>query len=104
MSHWPVLAERKLLVEEDEVEGRRETALRIGHPYWIDDGRHAACLVAVEGIRDDLPPIRGVDFVQALQLAIALGEQLLTSPPRGVRLFWPDGTPYAGIGASGEER
>jgi hypothetical protein len=29
-----VLVERKIMVEEDGVEGRREAVLQIGHPQW----------------------------------------------------------------------
>lgn len=92
MPDWPVLAERKLLIEEDGVEGRREIALQIGHPYWVKEGI-AACPVALHGFSENMQAMRGIDFVQALQLALGFLD-MITKSGDGIRFFWPDGKPY----------
>jgi hypothetical protein len=96
MPDWPVLAERKLLVEEDGGEGRREIALQIGHPYWVKDGIEAACPVALHGFSENMQAMRGIDFVQALQLALGFLD-MITKSGGGIRFFWPDGETYEPI-------
>lgn len=89
-----VLAERKLLLENRRDKRRQEVVFRIGHPYWIEKGVEAACRVEAQGLHDDLQPIHGVDFLQAIELSTSFLGLLLEGLADNYRVYWLDGTPY----------
>lgn len=91
-----VLVERKIMVEEDGVEGRREVVLQIGHPQWSKGGDDAVCAIAIRGLSDDMPPVHGRDFFDVLVRAARTLKLWCKAPPAGVRLFYLDGEPYEG--------
>jgi len=63
--------------------------LRLGNPYEIS-AEEWACAVAIEGLREQLPDIHGIDAWQALQLAQNLQVQLLRHfVDDGGKLAWP---------------
>jgi hypothetical protein len=104
-----VLAERRIMMERDGVEGRQEVTLQIGHPRWSKGGDEAVCSIAIKGLYDDLPAVHGRDFFEALVQAVRTLRQHCRKPPEGVRLFYLCGSPedcepYRGEPLSPEER
>jgi uncharacterized protein DUF6968 len=90
-----VIAERRLLLRVGQ--WKQDVVIRIGKPYWVSPDVEAACPVEVTGIAEELADIRGVDPLQALELAQGLVNRLLKSAAaRGAKLTWPDGSPYFG--------
>lgn len=94
MKKGRVLAERKLLLESRSDNRRQEVVLRIEQPYWIERGIEAACRVEVQGLHEDLQPIHGIDFLQAIELSTSFLGLLLQGLADRYRFYWPDGTPY----------
>ena len=62
MDEAQILAERRLRMERDGVAGLQDVALQIGIPRWEKDGGDAVCPIAIKGLYDHLPPVRGRDF------------------------------------------
>ena len=83
-----VLAERQLWMERDGVEGRQEVALQIGIPQWGKGGDEAVCPIAVTGLDETMPPVRGRDFFAALVQAVRTLRHRCRKPPEGVRFFY----------------
>lgn len=102
--NWQVLAERTLLMERDGDTGRTQIAIRIGRPYWTEEGKQAACPLAIDGLHGNLGPMPGRDSYEALISALEFFDRYTrkTDPatsffwPDDTRYFWPDGTPYDG--------
>ena len=64
--------------------------LRIGVPYEITP-EEWACPVAMEGFRERLPDVHGIDAWQTIQLVQNLQAQLLGYfIEEGGRLYWPE--------------
>ena len=88
----------------DGEKGPTQIAIRIGRPYWTKEGKWAACPLAIPGLHDNLPPMPGCDFYEALIAALEFFDRYSrkTDPatsyfwPDDSRYFWPDGTPYEG--------
>jgi hypothetical protein len=89
-----VLAERRIAMERDGVEGRKEVALQIGIPQWSKGGDDVVCPIAISGLRDNLPPARGRDFFEALVNAARTLRQHCRKPPQGLRFFYLGEPPY----------
>lgn len=89
-----VIAERKLLFAPKGTKERRELVIRIGAPYWVEDGV-AACPVEWEGLFDkkELADSRGMDLLQALYFA-ADTDALLEKLRHKYDFYWPSGDPY----------
>lgn len=88
-----VFAERRLLLRK--ARQKQDVVIRIGKPYWVSPDIEAACSVEVTGIAEKLADIRGIDLLQALELAQGLANRLLKSAvAQGAKLTWPDGRPY----------
>jgi hypothetical protein len=83
-----VLAERRLVMERDGVAGRQEIALQIGHPQWSKGGDDAVCAIAITGLAEDLPPVRGRDFFDVLVKAARTLRTYCKPPPQGIRFFY----------------
>jgi hypothetical protein len=95
-STWEVLAERTLLMERDGDTQRRQITIRVGHPYWREEGEIAACPVEIAGMFKDRMPFSGDDFYMALILALDFFDRHIRRTDPDTRYFWPDGTPYQG--------
>jgi len=93
-SKFPVLVERHLKMKSSESDTAKDVVVQIGHPRTVSPQGDADCPVAVKGLYDDLPHIRGVDSLDALRLAINFVERLLRDRKPGVKLYWPDGEEY----------
>lgn len=89
-----VLAEQRIVMERDGVEGRQEVVLQIGHPQWSKGGDDAVCAIAINGIEEDMPPVRGRDFFEVLVKAARTLKQYCKTPPQGVRFFYLGERPY----------
>jgi hypothetical protein len=91
---FEVLLERKLILKNQETRSRSELKVRIGVPRWTKRGREAACPVAIDGLVGRVEDIRGVDPMQAVELAIAFVNSLISSLPPTKKVQWPSGEPY----------
>jgi hypothetical protein len=93
-SRFPVLVERHLKMKSSVSATAIDIVVQIGHPRTVSPQGDADCPVAVNGLYDDLPDIRGVDSLDALRLAINFVERLLRDKKTEGRLYWPDGEEY----------
>lgn len=89
-----VIAERKLMFAPKGTQARKELVIRIGVPYWVEDGV-AACPVEWDGLfeKKELADSRGMDLLQALHLA-ADTDALLEKLRSKYDFYWPSGEPY----------
>jgi hypothetical protein len=89
-----VIAERKLMFAPKGTQARKEFVIRIGVPYWMEDGV-AACPVEWDGLfkTAELADSRGMDLLQALHLA-ADTDALLEKLRSKYDFYWPSGEPY----------
>lgn len=89
-----VIAERKLLFAPKGTQARKELVIRIGVPYWIEDGV-AACPVEWDGLfkKEEFADSRGMDLLQALHLAADI-DALLEKLRSKYDFYWPSGDPY----------
>jgi hypothetical protein len=94
--NWEVLAERTLLMERDGETKRRQITIKIGRPYWEEDGEMASCPIDIVGLCKDMRPLHGEDFYMVLIFALDFFNLNFMNPDMGMRFFWPDGTPYEG--------
>lgn len=86
------IAERKLMFAPKGTQARKELVIRIGVPYWVEDGV-AACPVKWDGLIDELMDTRGTDLLQAMYLAVDI-EPLLEKLRHKYDFYWPSGEPY----------
>jgi len=87
------IAETKLVAEHPK-KGKFPFHIRIGRPYSELNGVRWACPVFLDGLDRRGPDIRGVDSLQAMNLAILFARKTLQSfVDRGFVLHWPDGNP-----------
>ncbi len=94
---WEVLVERKILMQEDGSDERHEVVLQVGHPYWMTDGKNAACPVTLKGAgEDEIEHRYGRDLFEALSNAVGSINERFEGPQCGRFFFWPDGEPYGG--------
>jgi hypothetical protein len=94
---WELLVERKILMEEDGSDERREVVLQVGHPYWISEIQQAACPIVLRGASEhEIEHRYGRDPFAALCRAVRAANDRFKRPQRGRLFFWPDGEPYLG--------
>jgi hypothetical protein len=96
-----VLAERRLLMRRDGIEEAQEVALQIGMPRQSKGGDEVVCPIAIRGLHDNLPPVRGRDIFNALVQAVRTLRLHCRKPPEGVHFFYfheppHDRQPYEG--------
>jgi hypothetical protein len=94
--NWKVVAERTLLMERKGKPKRRTIAIRIGQPYWEEEGECAACPMEIAGSYGNVGPMSGMDSYMALVFALEFFERHIRETDPDTRYFWPDGTPYEG--------
>lgn len=97
-----VIAERKLIFAPIGTNTKKELVIRIGVPYWIEDGV-AACPVEWDGLfeKSELADSRGTDLLQALHLAADI-EPLLEKLQSKYHFYWPNGDAYFDVDDSGK--
>lgn len=89
------IAERRLLVSEKNDPNRKtEIVIRIGAPYWVVNNTEAACPVIIEGLFENIEPIRGVDSIDSVRIAIQFIDDLLRGILRNKNIEWPNGESY----------
>jgi hypothetical protein len=93
-SKFSVLVERHLKMKSSDSGASRDVIVQIGHPHIVSSQGDADCPVAVKGLYEDLPDIRGIDSLDALRLAINFVERLLRDKTAEAKLYWPDGEEY----------
>lgn len=94
MARKRVVAERVLLMK-DGAATPKKIVIRIGMPYWVQENQEAACPVEIQGLYEHLADIHGVDYYQAIELAIAFVNTLLAkSRSRRREVYWPSGAKY----------
>ena len=93
---FEVLAIRELLLHHEATGKTEKIKVTLGKPYWVEEGVSAACPLVIDGLAGRMPDIVGVDFMQALQLALSLIESILQSVQGEKSVKWPDGEPYGG--------
>lgn len=94
MVEFPVLLERHLVVKRIGGAEAREIAIQIGQPYWTEESVEAACPVAIQGLLGRVQDIRGIDFIDAISLAIKFVDATLSGMRTSHDFFWPDGEAY----------
>lgn len=89
-----IIAERKLIFVPKGTKERKELVIRIGVPYWVEDGV-AACPVEWNGLfeKKELADSRGMDLLQALHLAVDI-DPLLEKLRDKYDFYWPSGDSY----------
>jgi len=94
-SDFEILAVRDLLLHNQATGKSEKIEITLGKPYWVEDGISAACPLVIDGLVGRVPDIVGIDFMQALQLALSLVENILQSVQDEKSVHWPDGEPYS---------
>lgn len=89
-----VIAERELLLIDDKGQ-RKRVSVKLGKPYWVDEGIEAVCPVFIEGMLGSPSDISGMDLFDAVECAINFVNSYLKNNPAG-SLSWPSGEPYEG--------
>jgi hypothetical protein len=93
---WQVIAERALLMERDGYPKRRRAVVRIGRPYWDEEGKRACCPIQLAGLFKTKNPEYGEDSYTALIAALEFFDDHVPRLDPDRRYFWPDGRPYEG--------
>jgi hypothetical protein len=83
-------------MERDGDPKRRQITIRIGYPYWFEEGKEARCPIEIAGPVPDMRAPAGEDFYMVLIFALGFFTTSFMQPDSGMRFFWPDGTPYEG--------
>lgn len=91
MATW--IAERKLVVEVMATGERKDLTIRIGMPCWLPDEEFASCPVEWDGLFERVADAKGIDLVQALQLASDI-DPLLERLKAKYNFYWPSGEGY----------
>lgn len=87
-----VIAQRELIFAPKGTKERRKLVVRIGVPYWVEDGV-AACPVEWDGFFEDLVETRGGDLLQALHLAADI-DPCLEKLRSKYDFYWPSDESY----------
>jgi hypothetical protein len=93
---WQVIAERALLMERDGYPNRRRLVIRIGRPYWDEEGKRACCPIQLAGLFKSKRPEYGKNSYAALISALEFFDDHVPRLDPDIRYFWPDGRPYEG--------
>jgi hypothetical protein len=93
-SEFAIIAERQLVLCNDETGERRDFVVRIGQPKWNQDRTEAVCPINIAGLKAGRCDIRGIDPINALELGLLFVDKYLSNPTGNVRFTWPSGTPY----------
>jgi hypothetical protein len=94
--NWEVLAERTLLMERDGDTNRKQISIRIGRPYWAEEGKRVDFPFEIAGLYDNMGPMHGLDSYDGLIHALEFFDRHTRRNDVDTSYFWPDGTPYEG--------
>lgn len=88
-----IIAERKIICEEIATGFRKNVTIQVGVPYWKAGEPYASCPVKYQGLFDDFADAKGMDTLQALELATNV-DDMLRRLTHKYRFFWESGDPY----------
>jgi hypothetical protein len=91
MSKW--IAERRLIAEAVATGERKCVTIRVGIPYWLPDDEFASCPLELDGLFDRVADAKGIDSLQAIQLASNI-DLMLESLKGKYKFYWPTGEGY----------
>lgn len=83
---------RKLLFVDSETGETKSVTVKLGQPYWTEEGVEAACPVLIEGMLSRQSDIYGIDFLNAIELAIQFINTYLAC--HAGQLRWSSGEVY----------
>jgi hypothetical protein len=69
--------------------------VKLGEPYWVEEGIAAACPVFIEGMLSAPSDIHGMDLLHAVECALRFINSYLKYNPEG-SIYWPSCEPYPG--------
>jgi len=87
------IAERELIAEVIETGVRKHLTIRVGMPYWLPDDEFASCPVEWDGVFERIADAKGIDLLQALQLASDI-DPMLKMLRNKYNFYWPSGEEY----------
>lgn len=87
------IAERKLIAVRRDTGERKEVTYRVGVPYWASGEDFASCPAEFEGMFSELTDSKGIDELQALNLASDL-DGFLVKLQGKYEFYWLSGEPY----------
>lgn len=93
---FKALIERRLVLKDGDTKSTINIKIVIGTPRWVKKGMEAACPVAVEGWLGRVEDMRGIDPMNALEMALFFVNSLPKKLPAAKRIAWPNGDPYEG--------
>lgn len=93
---FKVLIERRLILKDQDTRSKSNFRILIGSPRWRKKGIEAACPVAIEGWLGRVEDIRGIDPMNAIEMALFFTNSLLKQLPPSKTVTWPNGDPYDG--------
>lgn len=88
------IAQRKLLLKKISSNTQEEIVVKLGKPYWVDEGIEAACPVVIENFLNEQKIIVGVDFINAIESALKFVDSYLSGRESEYIICWLDGEPY----------
>lgn len=91
---FEILAERVLILANEETGERKQFKIQIGLPYWTEQDAEAACPVVIEGLLDKRQDIRGIDPLDAIEMSLKFIQAFLTDRPWPEKVCWSTGDPY----------
>ena len=91
---FKVFIERRLILEDQDTHAKSNLSILIGIPRWTKKGIEAACPVAIEGWFGRVEDMRGIDPMNAIEMALYFTNSLLRQLPPSKKLTWPNGDPY----------
>lgn len=93
---FKVLIERQLILQDQGARSKSKLRILIGIPRWTRKGKEAVCPVAIEGGLGRVGDIRGVDPMNAMEMALTFSNSFLKQLPSSKNLTWPNGDSYEG--------
>jgi hypothetical protein len=94
MEDFEVLAERSLSLRNKTTNATEEIRVVIGMPHWVQEGVSVACPVSIVGLVGRVDDIKGIDFMNAIELSLSFIAGLLSNRPSENEVLWPDGESY----------
>lgn len=87
------IAERHLIAKSKTDGSNKDVVVRIGTPYWVVDGEVGGCPVEYSGLLETYADRKGIDLLQALQIAADVNS-VLEAMSDEFDFFWPSGEAY----------
>jgi hypothetical protein len=92
MRKW--IAERKLVAVSISTGEKKNIVVRVGMPFQDEDDEFASCPVEWDGLFGRIADSKGIDKVQALQLALDIDSMVKILSDK-YQFFWLSGESYS---------